>query len=256
MQIKKLAMTKDTRTAAPVNRAATKARLAPNARELPLADVAYAKIKAAIVHGELPPGLQAVEQHIAAQLQVSRTPVHQAIIRLEQEGWVRLVPRKGLVILPLSAEEMGHVYEVLMGLEGLAVTRLASRAVDVDDGIDASLVAAAEAGEQALVNDDLLGWANADDRFHTLLVDCSGNPHLSRLARTVREQAQRARLLTNRLRPKPTASNADHQAILAAIRARQPERARAALETHRLRGMATLLPILETLARQPRILSA
>jgi DNA-binding GntR family transcriptional regulator len=223
-------------------------------KEQPLADIAYAKIKEAIIHGELPPGLQAAEQRIAAQLQVSRTPVHQAIVRLEQEGWVQLLARRGLVVAPISAQEMRHIYEVLMGLEGMAVARLAARAPQDGDEIDRLLTAAADAGILALMNEDLPGWAQADDRFHTLLVECSGNPYFSRLSQTVREHAHRARLLTLWLRPKPTAANSDHQALLAAIRKRDPAAARAALEAHRQRGMDTLLPILEELAAKPRIL--
>ncbi|WP_028238313.1 GntR family transcriptional regulator [Stutzerimonas azotifigens] len=213
-----------------------------------LTDTAYQKIKAAILHCELPPGSRFSEQQIASLLQVSRTPVHQAVVKLEQEGWLRFLPRKGVQISSVTADEMRHVYEVLMSLEALGVMRLASREAHAADGIDQALDQARREGERALERDDLDAWAEADDRFHTLFVDSSGNPHLSRLARNVREQAHRARLLTLRLRPTPVASNVDHKAILDAILARDPLAAREALEAHRTRGMATLLPLLEQLA--------
>ncbi len=219
-----------------------------------LTQIAYQKIKAAILHCELPPGSRFSEQQIASLLQVSRTPVHQAVVKLEQEGWLRFLPRKGVLISAVTAEEMQDIYEILTGLEALGIMRLASREPQAQDGIDEALDQARLEGERALARGDLEAWAEADDRLHTLFVDSSGNPHLSRLARNVREQAHRARLLTLRLRPRPDASNADHRIILDAIMARNPLAAREALESHRTKGMATLLPILRDLSVKARIL--
>jgi DNA-binding GntR family transcriptional regulator len=225
-------------------------------QEPSLADLAYSKIKAAIVQGELPPGFNAAEQQIAAQLQISRTPVHQAVVRLEQEGWVRLVQRKGIIISPVTAGEMRNVYEVLMALEALAVQRLASDVRDSSSNVIAQLENLATQGERALADDNLDGWADADDAFHSLLAEGCGNAELSRLARSVREKAHRARLLTRHLRPKPTASNKDHRDIVQAIRDGDSNRAKVTLESHRRRGMDTLLPIIEQLGAKRRILSA
>lgn len=219
-----------------------------------LTETAYQKLKAAIIHCELPPGSQFSEQQIAQMFQVSRTPVHQAVVRLENEGWVTFLTRKGLQIKGVTAEEMHHVYEVLMSLEALGVSRLASRPQDIHDGIDAALDAARIEGEQALEAKDLMRWALADDCLHTLFVEESGNPHLSRLARNVREKAHRARLFTLAERPLPEASNADHKLINQAIFNRKPEEARQLLEMHRRRGMDTLLPILEKLTNRPSFL--
>lgn len=216
-------------------------------KESSLNDIAYKKIKDAILVCALAPGSKHSEQQLAAYLEVSRTPVHQAVVRLEHEGWLSFLPRKGVVISSVTAEEMSHVYEILMSLEVLGVTRLASREVGVDDGTDAQLEAARRDGEIALEAGDLQAWAVADDRFHTLFVEQSGNPLLSRLAANVREKAHRARLLTLNKRPLPRDSNRDHKQILDAILARNPEAARLALIDHRTRGMNTLLPILDLL---------
>ncbi|MCG7364298.1 GntR family transcriptional regulator [Roseomonas sp. ACRSG] len=78
----------------------------------PLADIAYRRIKAAILDGSLPPGLQATEQQIAAQLGMSLTPVHTAIVRLQHDGWIALSARRGLVIEDNSC-----------GLRGMAMIR-------------------------------------------------------------------------------------------------------------------------------------
>lgn len=216
-------------------------------KDLPLSDVAYNKIKEAILLCTLAPGSKHSEQQLASYLDFSRTPVHQAIVRLEHEGWLTFLPRKGVAISLVTAEEMLHIYEILMSLEALGVTRLASRPKDSADDIDAQLESARLAGEEALKKEDLQGWAKADDRFHTLFVDSSGNPILSRLAANVREKAHRARLLTLASRPLPLESNRDHKRILDAIIDRDPSTARRELEDHRNRGMNTLLPILEKL---------
>ncbi|WP_407519933.1 GntR family transcriptional regulator [Methylobacterium oryzisoli] len=226
-------------------------RKARPAADAPLADAVYLRIKRAVIRGDLPPGSQITEQQIAAELEVSRTPVHEAVVRLENEGWLRLQPKRGLVIAALTAPEMRDVYEVLMGLEGMAVERLAAR--PADEPVEAEIRAAAAAAEAALARGDLAGWAEGDDRFHALLVERCGNPILAGLARTVMERAHRARLLTLRLRPPPDSSNRDHREILAAIARRDPPAAKAALEAHRRRGMAVLLPILDTLAARPRL---
>lgn len=222
--------------------------------DIPLADSVYLKIKAAIIHNDLQPGTQIAEQQIAAELEVSRTPVHQAIVRLENEGWLKLQPKRGIVISTVTADEMRYVYEVLTGLEGIAVERLASREAQPNDPIDIELLAAAVEAEEALDRGDLSRWAQSDDRFHSLLVERSGNPYLASLARTVMEQAHRARLLTLRLRPPPTSSNRDHRAILSAITQRDPVAAKVALESHRRRGMEVLLPILGGLANKKRFM--
>ena len=214
----------------------------------PLTDIAYRKIKAAILDGALPPSLLASEQQIASRLEMSRTPVHQAIVRLEQEGWIKLLPRRGVLIAPISSSDMHDVYEALLALEVAAVRRLTSGgALDSDPTLSA-LEQICDDGDAALVQGDLPAWAAADDRFHAALVDLSGNRHITRLARSVMEQAQRARLLTLKLRPYPGASNADHRAIVQAIKTSDPDLACERMRAHRQRGMDVLLPILEAIS--------
>jgi DNA-binding GntR family transcriptional regulator len=214
----------------------------------PLTDIAYRRIKAAILEGALPPSLLASEQQIATRLAMSRTPVHQAIVRLHQEGWIELQPRRGVIIAPISASDMHDIYEALLALEVAAVRRLTSLGAPDSDPMLLALEKACDDGDAALEKGDLQAWAAADDRFHASLVDLSGNRHITRLVRVVMEQAQRARLLTLKLRPRPSASNADHRAILQAIRVGDPDLACECMRLHRQRGMDVLLPILEAIS--------
>jgi DNA-binding GntR family transcriptional regulator len=206
-----------------------------------LADAAYAALKASILEGLLPPGVETAEQAVADQLGMSRTPVHEAALRLQHEGMLLVLPRKGLRVLPLDPEDLRQTYEVLVALEGAAAALLAVQAQPV--ALVALERATAEMGA-ALARGDRAAWAAADDRFHRALVEGCGNPKLARLAATATDQAQRARALTAARRPEPRLSAEEHAAILAALQAADPEAARAATAQHRARASAEILGVL------------
>ncbi|HMU50174.1 MAG TPA: GntR family transcriptional regulator [Geminicoccaceae bacterium] len=209
-----------------------------------LVDEAYRALKTAIRDNVFPPGHQAAEPEIARQLGMSRTPVHEAIIRLQEEGLVQVLPRRGVLICPVSADDFREIYDLLIAIEGMAAALIA--------GLPASGAAAA-AGElddqtaamsQALQSGNLLDWARADERFHELLTERCGNRRLARVAATVRDQAHRARLFTLHLRPLPTPSAGEHRRITDAIRAGDAPGAEAAARAHRVGARNSLLPLL------------
>ena len=90
-----------------------------------LVDEAYQALKTAIRDNVFPPGHQAAEPEIARQLGMSRTPVHEAIIRLQEEGLVQVLPRRGILICPISADDIREIYDVLIAVEGMAAALLA-----------------------------------------------------------------------------------------------------------------------------------
>jgi DNA-binding GntR family transcriptional regulator len=206
-----------------------------------LADAAYTALKASILEGLLPPGAETAEQAIAEQLGMSRTPVHEAVLRLQHEGMLLVLPRKGVRVLPIDPEDLRQTYEVLIALEGAAAALLATQ------GRPAPLAAMARATREmgeALAQGDRAAWAAADDRFHRALVEGCGNPKLARLAATATDQAQRARSLTATRRPEPIASGLEHEALLAALMAGDADAARAAAAAHRARASAEILAVL------------
>ena len=83
-----------------------------------LVEAAYRALKTAIRENVYPPGHQAAEPEIAEQLGMSRTPVHEAIIRLQEEGLVQVLPRRGVLICPISADDIREIYDVLIAVEG------------------------------------------------------------------------------------------------------------------------------------------
>lgn len=213
---------------------------APAPARQSLAEAAYLALKASILEGLLPPGHEAVEQAIADQLGMSRTPVHEAVLRLQHEGMVRILPRRGVRVLPIDPEDLRQTYQVLIALEGEAAALLAARG-DAAAGTLATMREATTVMDAALAGGDRAGWAAADDRFHRALLAGCGNPKLARLAENAADQAQRARAATAALRPQPEASGIEHAAIMEALAAGKPEAARAALSRHRARASADIL---------------
>jgi DNA-binding GntR family transcriptional regulator len=216
---------------------------APRAARVSRVDRAYREIKRRVLGNFYPPGLRVLEQELAHQLGVSRTPVREALIRLEQEGLVEIVPRHGMRVVPISPEDMREIYEVITSLEARAAERLAER--HPDRAAIAPMIEAQEAMEQALEHGDLDAWATADERFHRALVELCGNRRLAQTALAVFDQVHRARMVTLRIRPLPTQSNVEHEALIEAILAGDPDRAWQLHHDHLSRAMELLTEILK-----------
>jgi DNA-binding GntR family transcriptional regulator len=207
-----------------------------------LTEEAYRRLKEEILENRMPPGFLAVEQDLAKILEMSRTPVREALIRLRQEGLVQLIPRRGMRVLPLSPDDMREIYQVLICVESEAAALLANRHPDRETLTP--LEGAVDDMETALENDDLETWAAADDRFHRQLVGLCGNRRLATIASTYRNQVHRARMLTLRLRDKPVRSTADHREQIDAIRAGDANSANLKYRRHREQAADELLDIL------------
>lgn len=219
------------------------AETAPERRSL--VDAAYAALKNAIRNNEFAPGYQGSEQEIAVRLGMSRTPVHEAIIRLQEDGLVRVLSKRGVLVCPLAPEDMREIYEVIIAVESMAAELLASLPPAARTDITAALQAATDQMERALKRNDLQAWAEADDNFHRLLVSSCGNGRLSRIAQTITDQAHRARILTLHVRAKPVGSIAAHRAIIAAVREGKALTAQKHARAHRVAARDELLPLIE-----------
>ena len=209
----------------------------------PLVAQAYDAIKARILRNEYGPGFQATEPEIASALEMSRTPVREALVRLQQEGLLEVVPRRGMRVLPVAPRDMREIYEVLTALETMAVALLAQRRPSAGDV--APLEEALAAMDAALDRGDLLAWAKWDERFHRGILDQCGNQRLAAMAGTVWDQVHRARLASLRLRPVPRRSTEEHRQVLDAIRRGHAAKARDIHYRHRTRTAALLVGLLE-----------
>lgn len=193
-----------------------------------MVDKAYQALKHQIIYSELPPGYRSLEEDLAGRLGMSRTPVREALIRLENEGFVEVVPRKGMQVTPLTVRDIHEISELLSCLECEAAEKLAQRKPSSEE--IGRLEAAIDAMDAALEADDMTAWAEADYSFHRLLLELCGNRHLAGVARNFLDKAHRFRLLTLPFREKPVYSNVNHAAVVEAIRRGDPQ---SALEIHR-----------------------
>lgn len=207
----------------------------------------YERLKVEILENRFPPGSHAAEPELAQQLGVSRTPVREALIRLQGEGLVELIPRRGARVLPVSPEDMREIYEVLTALEPEAAAKLAQRRHNgkAADAELAPLEAATSTMEQALAQEDLITWAVADDTFHRTLLQLGDNRRLERIVGGLFDQAHRARMITLWMRQLPVSSTQEHRAILEAISAGEAETARRLFRCHRERAASELIALLE-----------
>jgi len=203
----------------------------------------YQEMRARILDNAWPPGYQALEQALALELGVSRTPVREALIRLHNEGLIEVVPRHGMRVLPVSPVDMAEIYAILTSLESLAAELAARRKPSTPEL--APLEAACREMEAALAADDLDAWAKADERFHLQLVSLCGNRRLAEVVINFWERAHRARMVTLRMRPRPTNSTREHRAVMKAIRAGDATKAGAIHRAHRERGALELTEILK-----------
>lgn len=203
---------------------------------------ALARLREMIFSGDLSAGSNHFEADLAARLGMSRTPVREAALTLQAQGLVEVRPRRGMRVLPVSADDMAEIYEVLCELESLAAARAAEQgycAADLGDLSDAILDM-----DTALADRDRTAWAEADDRFHAELIRLGRNARVAEICARYTDQVRRARLLTLPLRPLPVRSNQDHAAVLSAIAQGNAAAARALHRAHRTNAKALLVALI------------
>ena len=208
-----------------------------------MVDAAYEQIRRRILDNVWPPGHRALEQEVALELGMSRTPVREALLQLQNEGLVEVIPRHGVRVLPVSPTDMREIYEILTALECMAAELLARRKPG-DEELQ-PLIAATDAMDAALKVDDLDAWAQADERFHAQLLELAGNRQLQATVFNYWDRAHRARMFSLRLRPAPVNSTREHMQLVERLRAGDPEGAAAVNRAHRERANRELLAIFE-----------
>lgn len=153
-----------------------------------LKQLAYSKLKQLIISGEFAGGsVQSVRQ-LAAQLQMSKTPVQAAIERLESDGLVTLAPQQGVVVRELSVQDIVNHYEIRQALEPYVVRRLAGRLTKHQiDQLKSNL----DEFRRCVSVTDSVGLMNVDAEFHQLLCGFVRNEEISRVMQQLRDKVQR-----------------------------------------------------------------
>ena len=158
---------------------------------LPLRDVVFNTLRRAILRGELKPGERLMEIQLANKLGVSRTPIREAIRKLELEGLVLMIPRKGAEVAEITEKNLRDVLEVRCALEELAVQLACDR---IERNRIRELHAAAAHFRDILDSDDITQIAAADEAFHDVIFKATGNERLIQLLNNLREQMYRYRI--------------------------------------------------------------
>lgn len=167
-------------------------RLKVNINEyLPLRDVVFNTLRQAIITGEFAPGERLMEIVLAERLGVSRTPVREAIRKLELEGLVVMVPRKGAEVARITEDGLKEVLEVRCAMEELAVVLACQRISP--EGKD-QLKKAHEEFVDAVQKKDILEIASKDEAFHQCIFEQTGNKRLLQIITNLKEQMYRYRM--------------------------------------------------------------
>jgi DNA-binding GntR family transcriptional regulator len=204
------------------------------------AERVYRYAKAAILSRRLGAHDLLTEGELADAVGVSRTPVREALLRLQAEGLVRLLPKRGALILPVTLEEVSDVVETRRLVETFAVRKAITSSVTA--GLAQQLEHHLTRMRVAMKNRDARGYVEADRDFHEAIVAATGNQILITLYRSLRDRQLRmgvVNLLEERTGELDTAgvarmrSNiADHEAILTGIAARAIRASEAAVTAH------------------------
>lgn len=201
-------------------------------------DDVYNILRRAIVRHELVPGARLSAPALATDLNVSRSPVREAVQRLIQEGLATEKPRRGAVVTSFSRDELVPLYEVRSSLEGLAA-RLATE--NANAKALRRLTRILDIDANAVADDDLEKHLQADIDFHAGVLALSGNPVLQKMLHEIYTKIQLA--IYTRVAPiGPRHALTDHQAILRAILSGDPDAAERAARRHVQRVRQRLAP--------------
>jgi DNA-binding GntR family transcriptional regulator len=196
-----------------------------------LHELVYRRLRQAIVDGTLRPGARLVESELGVRMGVSRSPVREALRRLEQENLVVLTPRRGVRVAEAVSElsQFQEMFDVRAALEALAARLAVRRATAAQVS---RIGAAIRRMERAVEAGDLHGIIHADADFHRQLVLSAGNPTLERMLSSLLDQIQRMRLVIHARPENSRLALAEHRAVLAAIVRRDESAAVAHIEGH------------------------
>lgn len=188
----------------------------------PLRELVFEALREAIITGALKPGERLMEVQLADELGVSRTPVREAIRKLEHEGFVVMIPRKGAYVADISLKDVVEIFDVRTALEALAAQLAAERASDEDlERTERILVEYGECVESG----DIARLIEVDTRFHEAIYQMAGNSRLKQMLSLLGEQVMRYRTMTLSHKPRMRKALEEHRRIVEAIAARDAQRA-------------------------------
>ncbi|MBQ9708649.1 MAG: GntR family transcriptional regulator [Firmicutes bacterium] len=195
----------------------------------PLREMVYEELKMQILTGAIVPGTRMMEVELAENMGVSRTPIREAIRKLEKEGLVTIRPRRGAYASSISTDDMLEILEVRQHMEGLAAYFAASRMTP--DELD-GLKKLAEKYNTAVEAGDMEGMIEYDTKFHRAIADSCNNKILLQMIEQLQEMVLRFRYIYYDTFRRAENMPVEHQAIMDAIARGDEDAAREAADVH------------------------
>jgi DNA-binding GntR family transcriptional regulator len=193
---------------------------------------AYAYTKQRVLDLRFPGGSMLSEGEVANALELSRTPVREAFVQLESEGLLRLYPKRGALVVPVSWAEVLGVVEGRSLIEQFAVEKVIERSIDIADELGAAITAQ----EELAARRDAEGFVEADRELHRIIIVAMGNPVLVGFYDSLRDRQRRMIALSLSRDPNRTRDViAQHRELANALAARDAAAAHDVLERHLLR---------------------
>lgn len=210
-------------------------KMADSSARPSLSEDAYTRLKQALTDLVLIPGDRFTENEMAERLQVSRTPIRQALLRLQQEGHVEVLFRSGWRVLPFDFKRFDQLYDLRLLIETEAVQRLCEGRITGDPQRTQQIIDALTTrwlAPKNRRNGDAGTVCEWDEAFHLSLVEATGNDEMLRVHHDITDRIRVIRRLDFTQRPRIEATYEEHGKILQAIIAKRPEQSRLLLRAH------------------------
>jgi len=198
-----------------------------------LREQVYVAIKSAIIGGEFDPGRRLIEEKLAADMKTSRTPVREAIQKLEKEGLIYRLPRGGFAVKGVTEEEVEEVFGLRGILEGYAGF-LATERMDENELASLEKIIALE--EACLLDMNTEEFIRLDGEFHDVLYRAAKNTRLYNLLHDLRDYIYRYRIIIMRYQRKPHLAVKDHKEMVNSIRSKSAKQVEKLVRKHMTRG--------------------
>jgi DNA-binding GntR family transcriptional regulator len=209
----------------------------------------YVSIKGAIIGGEFEPGRRLIEEKLAEDMKTSRTPVREAIQKLEKEGLIYRLPRGGFAVKGVTEEEVEEVFGLRGILEGYAGFLATARMDDAELRSLEDIIALEEACLQDMNVEEFI---RLDGEFHDVVYKAAKNNRLYNLLRDLRDYIYRYRVIIMRYQRKPQLAVQDHKDMVASIRSRNAKQVEKLVRKHMTRGKEVIKKKIRQ-GQEPRI---
>jgi len=194
-----------------------------------LKDWAYETIKSMILNDEVKIGEKLGIEVLAERMAISRTPIREALLKLESEGFVKAAPRVGFFVKGLQRGELTELLELREILEGYAAKKAAERMKQDDlDKLDQFQ----RESEQAVATGDMKKFLETETAIHGLIQNCSGNTRLVCMIDSIKTLLQRERYLSLQSSKNVKQTLREHSRVIASLKKKDPEKAETAMKDH------------------------